>query len=114
MKGLSILALALALAAPAASFAASNDGGGDLRVKVSYGDLNLNTAKGAARLLQRLDSAATEVCGGQILISNPIDVEMARGSKCYQTVMEHAVAQINSPVLSALYQPATALAVNGR
>jgi|SRR5580658_4914933 UrcA family protein len=113
MQGLPIFALALALAAPATSFAASDDGGGVIQVKVSYGDLNVNTAKGAARLLQRLDSAAIKVCGGRIL-SNSIDVQMARGSDCYRTVMQRAVAQINAPVLSARYGPTTALAANGR
>jgi len=113
MKGLPIFALALALAAPAASFAASDDDGGVIQVKVSYGDLNLNSTKGAARLLQRLDGAATKVCGGRIL-SNSIDVQMARGSDCYRIVMERAVAQINAPVLSARYGPAKELAANGR
>jgi UrcA family protein len=114
MKVLSIFALALALAAPAATFAASDDGGGVIQVRVSYGDVNLNTTKGATRLLQRLDGAATKVCGGRI-ISNPIDVEMARGSDCSRTTMENAVAQINAPVLRALYwRRVTTLAVNGR
>jgi UrcA family protein len=113
MKFLSISALALALAAPAATFAASDDGGGVIQVKVYYGDVNLNTTKGATRLLQRLDDAATKVCGGRI-ISNPIDVEMARGSDCYRIVMKNAVAQISAPLLSALYGRPTTLAANSR
>jgi UrcA family protein len=110
VKVLSIFAFALALAAPAASYAA-DDGG--IQIKVSYGDLNLNTSKGAARLMQRLDSAATRVCNGRIL-SNPVDVEMARGSDCYQGAMARAVAQINAPALNALYGRTTELAANGR
>jgi UrcA family protein len=113
MRVPAIFALAMVLAAPAASVAASDDEGGAIQVKVSYGDVNLNTAKGATRLLQRLDDAAIKVCGGRI-ISNPIDVEMARGSDCYRSVMEHTVAQINSPVLSALYGRAMTLAASGR
>jgi UrcA family protein len=113
MRVLSIFALALALGAPAASFAAPDDGGGAIQVKVSYGDLNLNTAKGAARLMQRLDSAATRVCAGRI-ISNPVDVDMARGSDCYGIAMARAMAQINAPVLGALYKRPAELAVNGR
>lgn len=111
MKGLSVFALALALAAPAASFAAPE--GGVLQVKVSYGDVNLNTTKGAVRLLHRLDRAATEVCGGAIL-RNPIDVEMARASDCYRAAMDRSVVQVNAPVLSALYERSTTLALNGR
>jgi UrcA family protein len=113
MKVLAVFAFALVLAAPAASLAASDDEGGAIQVKVSYGDVNLNTTNGATRLLQRLDDAATKVCEGRI-ISNPIDVEMAHGSDCYRSVMEHAVAQINAPVLSALYGRAMMLAASGR
>jgi UrcA family protein len=113
MKILAIFALSLALAAPVASFAAPDDDSGLIQVKVSYGDLNLNTSRGAARLLQRLDSAATKVCGGRIL-SNPIDVEMARGSDCHAITMARAVAQIKVPALNALYGRSTELAANGR
>jgi UrcA family protein len=113
MKSLGIAALALVVAAGGASYAASSDESAAIPVKVVYGDLDLAKAHDVARLLRRIDSAATEACGAWVS-SNPIDVEVAHDSDCHRAAVRRAVAQIDAPALSALYGHRAALAANGR
>jgi UrcA family protein len=112
MKLVAAIVLALACATPAVSFAAQAGADeGAMPVKVAYGDLNLGNPRDAARLLQRIDSAATEACGAWVS-SNPIDVEAARQSDCHKEAMKSAVDQIGAPVVSNLYNRYEALASN--
>lgn len=102
-------ALALLVAAPMASFAAERDGDASPPVKVAYRDLDLGRRDDAAQLLRRLDSAATEACGGWVS-NNPIDLEIARTSDCHAQAMKQAVERVNAPVVSALYARSLTLA----
>jgi UrcA family protein len=115
MKYFSIGVMALALAAPSVSFAAPPSDGSDVvSAKVSYGDLNLSNRNDAARLLHRIDNAATDACGGWIS-NNPIDIAESRDSvQCHQAAVKGAVAQVNVPTVSALYDRKIALAANGQ
>jgi len=63
---------------------------------VSYADLNLGTSAGIAALQQRIEDAATEVCG-------PTDYRLARGlrqamrnAQCQEDAIAAAVNQISS------------------
>jgi UrcA family protein len=113
MKRLTICALALAMMAPAASFAAPADNGGAVAtIKVAYSDLDLGNPKDAALLLRRIDSAATEACG-RWTTYNPIDIQLFQLSACRQEAVRNAVDRIGAPALSALFDRRTEVAANG-
>jgi UrcA family protein len=68
-------------------------------VHVSYADLNLSTSAGARTLATRLKSATRRVCG-----SRPAPLMLAAISRyetCLDNAMSAAVAQIDSPVVTA-------------
>ncbi len=70
---------------------------------VSFRDLNLETPEGAATLYQRITSAAHEVC------DNPMRYDLS-GFKlhiCIKDAVSRAVAQVNRPMLTSLYQAKT-------
>ncbi|HEX5048179.1 MAG TPA: UrcA family protein [Gammaproteobacteria bacterium] len=69
------------------------------KIVVQYGDLNVNSAKGAEQLYSRISSAAHEVCGDVIA---PLRLDTAY-LRCRQTAMEDAVAKVGHPKLTALY-----------
>jgi UrcA family protein len=79
-------------------------------VTVNYRDLNLSTIAGATTLYQRLTRAAHSVCD-----SPEPGVDAYREWKsCYQAAMADAVAKVNNPLLTGLYNgysPATKTAM---
>jgi len=71
---------------------------------VSYADLNLNSDAGIAVLYKRLKYAARQVCGDGDTTS------LARGrdtTHCINNAMSEAVARVNSPMLTSLYNAKT-------
>ena len=71
------------------------------KVLVRYGDLNVNTQEGAEQLYHRLSLAAHEVCTD---VGQPSALNLHRlYQQCRQTAMEQAVATVDSPKLTALY-----------
>ncbi|MDE2182045.1 MAG: UrcA family protein [Alphaproteobacteria bacterium] len=96
------VAVTLALAWPA-----SADGTIRRDVQVQYGDLNINSEAGAGVLLDRLDHAARQACGGSPVF-HPLYQQMpaavtAEFAKCYHVAMQKAVAAVGSPVLTTVY-----------
>ncbi len=71
---------------------------------VSFKDLNLSSTEGAAVLYGRIKSAANEVCGNQdrFNLSRAHTIQI-----CINEAVSRAVAQVNSPVLTSLYQVKT-------
>jgi UrcA family protein len=72
---------------------------------VSYADLNLSHPAGAATLYSRIKSAARAVCEPQLgieLITNTFY------KRCVEDAIGRAVADVNAPVLAALYRPGSA------
>jgi UrcA family protein len=68
--------------------------------QVSYRDLNLSTPAGAKALYIRIQRAAHEVCG----FPDQADLHLARVSRqCYRDAIAHAVSDVDSPLLTALY-----------
>jgi UrcA family protein len=90
-------ALVSALAVLGASPALADEAG--LSVKVSYADLDLSTQAGATTLFNRIRSAARTVCGHD-------DWSYSRWTfkRCFDQAVGNAVAKVNSPQLTALYQ----------
>jgi UrcA family protein len=71
---------------------------------VSFRDLNLNTTEGAEVLYKRIKSAAVEVCG----VSDSFDLaRMYVPRTCINEAVSRAVAQVNRPMLTSLYQAKT-------
>ncbi len=92
----------LALAAPAAEQAPS--------VVVHFSDLDLSRQHDAQVLLSRIDDAAMESCGATIH-TDPAQYAVIRRSACRAETMASAVAQINAPLLSALFDTRHTLAM---
>jgi len=72
--------------------------------RVSFKDLNLNSPEGAAVLYGRIKKAAYEVCGqwDNFNLSQLHAVE-----HCINDAVSRAVAQVNSPMLTNLYNTKT-------
>jgi UrcA family protein len=74
--------------------------GGAHSVTVNYRDLNLATIQGATTLYQRLTLAARSVCDGPETGVHAYQ----EWKSCYQAAMADAVAKVNSPLLTTLFQ----------
>lgn len=94
-------ALALALAVPAASQAASADSA-TVSIPVRVGGLNLTQPADAAVMIRRLETAALEACGASKFSLREYQ-QAVRESACYRDGMNSAVAQLGSPTVNALY-----------
>ena len=68
-------------------------------VMVSYADLNLESAAGAATMLRRVDHAAQTICG-------PEPSDRLQGMKqyrgCVREIVDSAVSRLGSPTVTAL------------
>ena len=82
----------------AVSFAA--DGMGVLQEKVTYGDLNLSSARGAATLYSRIRIAATDVC--RPLSGDRLDTKNL-WNKCVDNAIAGAVKAVGEPALTAVF-----------
>jgi UrcA family protein len=81
-------------------------------ITVSFADLDIGHQPGAAALLRRLQTAAEQACGGRPDIR--VLGEVAAFDKCRRAAVSRAVAQVNSPRLTALARTAHAIQVAGR
>jgi UrcA family protein len=71
---------------------------------VHFKDLNLSSTEGAAVLYGRIRSAASEVCGK----GDRFNLSQSQTIKiCINDAVSRAVSEINSPVLTSLYQAKT-------
>lgn len=90
--------LALTLAAPMAAAAAEP---ATRSIAVSYGDLDLSSARSAEVLAGRVDRAALRACG-----ASPASVrevrDQTRASGCYQQAVQQAAAQLPAPLATSL------------
>jgi UrcA family protein len=67
---------------------------------VSLRDLNLNSAEGIEVLYKRIRSAAHDVCADPLRA----DLSEFKLKPCIDETMSRAIAQVNSPMLTSLYQ----------
>jgi len=72
---------------------------GEVHLKVNYSDLNLSTMNGATTLYQRIEGAAHFVCGDE---GRGLDEQIV-WKTCYGDAVNHAVTQVNNPLLTSLY-----------
>ena len=84
-----------------AAFAAGAHAEDVAQVHVKYADLNVNRPAGAAVLLQRIQAAAKKVC--TMPGSRELD-RAAQAKACTTQATVNAVAAVNAPALTGLYQ----------
>ena len=100
MKLPTLFVLALAMAAPVATAAYADR---PTQVGVRYNDLDLSRRSDAAAMLGRLDQAALQACGASPFASLR-EYQMAiRESHCYAASLGRAVAGLNAPTVTELY-----------
>jgi UrcA family protein len=97
-------AVSLALAIPAVSQAApaASADGQPVALSVRHDDIDLSTAKGARLMINRLDEAASAVCGGASYAQREYK-QALHSTACYKDSMNRAVAALGSPTVNALY-----------
>lgn len=101
MKTPILFALALAAAAPVAMPAYADR---PTSVGVRFADLDLSQPAGAAIMLDRLDQAAMQACGA-FPYSSLREYRVAiRGSRCYVRSLSRAVADLDAPQVTAMYE----------
>ena len=93
-----VLAACAALGAVGSAHAATS--GSPAAITVRYSDLNLATEPGSRALYERIVAAAHQVCAVEG-ISDFRAVVAAR--KCRERAIAHAVRDVNSPMLAAVY-----------
>jgi UrcA family protein len=94
------LAAILAVSAPGFAAAQSASTDAPVSITVKYSDLNLNAPAGAQTLMRRIDTAATQACGGQ-----PDSRELgerARFDKCHSAAVEQTMHRFSESDLAAL------------
>lgn len=102
MKSIIVAALGLATIAGAAH-AADALSADHTMVRVGYDASSVATPRAAENLLSRLSSAAMQACGA--FPGSVPDYRWAvKRSGCYQQKLDQAVAQVDSPVLSKVYE----------
>lgn len=113
-KSLSLLA-ALALYGGAFGLAPAHAGepaGAEQHLSVFYGDLDLTGNAGAAVFLERVKTAASQVCGVK---PDNRDLAGQDGYRaCLHEAVRGAVARLGNPTVSALYGEAMPQVAEGR
>ena len=96
---LAAAALVTGFATPAT--ASPSDDGATVSRKVSYPDLNISQPQDARVLLQRIRNAAKYVCAGGM--SEPLQYTSRSYRKCVRDAHDRAVADVHSPMVTALH-----------
>jgi UrcA family protein len=97
IHALSLVATVLLAATTQAHSQAADE---PISVSVQYGDLDIGHAAGAKVLLQRIEAASVRACGGEPDLR--VLQQHAAYNQCRKTAVGEAVAQIGSPIVTAL------------
>jgi UrcA family protein len=68
-------------------------------ITVHFEDLNINTKQGAARLYQRIQYAAEDVCGGNSVPQRQLALASIY-TACVRSAVAEAVARVNHPAVT--------------
>lgn len=101
--GLSLTTAAMAFGASAPANAKPYD---EVKVEVRYGDLDLTSDAGASAMYSRLHRASIEACGGAIEIVAGLG-QRGRMRQCRAKALGTAIADLRSPLVTALYSDKT-------
>jgi UrcA family protein len=102
MNYLAISAVALSLAAPVFGHASALSNQQPASVRLRYHAESLETSKAAADMLRRIDGAALEACGASDF-SLKMYRDTVQASACYRKGVSQAVAELNVPTVTQLY-----------
>ena len=91
------------IALPATGFAAAPTQFGDVSVRVSYADLDIESKAGARVLYTRLKRASEEVCGIKPHVINGSLAETLKARICYRDTLEASIEKIDSDALTAIH-----------
>jgi len=96
------IACTVSLLTASAAFAAPAVNGEDATrsLAVRYSHLELSTVAGATSLYRRIAGAARFVCGSQGRRMEELD----DWQRCYRNALSDAVAEVNSPLLTAVHR----------
>ena len=97
------LLAAAAITIPAVGLAAAPTQFGDVSVKVSYADLDIDSKAGAKVLYTRLKRASEEVCGIQSHVINGSLAATSKARTCFRETLEATVEKIDSDALSEIH-----------
>lgn len=103
----SIFAVALAvgsLALAPATAMAEPDTVRPVSAAVSYADLDLSTEDGANAVLQRINAAARDMCGGKPIHSPLFPRAATQFDSCVSQAVDAAVAGFDAPVVLAFHR----------
>lgn len=97
------LLIAFGITLPAAASAGGPGQAEDTSIKVSYEDLNIDSAAGARVLYARLKRASERACNVESL-SEHGSIERALDAKaCYDEVLSNAVENVGSDALTRIH-----------
>ena len=102
MKSLMIAGALLAMSAGAALAADAAP-----QMRVTSAGLNLSQSADAQAMLGRIEEAALNACGASKFSFAQVR-EATRAGDCYKSAMSNAVSSLGAPVVTSLYQAATA------
>ena len=74
----------------------------EVAVPVTYGDIDLSSQDGATTMLHRLHDAALNACGADDASVSPYKWAVRR-SACFHASMDRAVASLDAPTVTQLY-----------
>ena len=95
----------LLVSAPAASLASLESASSEeVRLSVSYGDLDLEKAAGIETLYQRLKSAASSACGSVTLREAGSLEQVVNNKACAKRLLDRAVQKVDNTALSRLHR----------
>ena len=74
------------------------------QVKVSYGDLNIQSPIGADSLVKRIAQAAKRACGSRPALVGPGSrIAQQRYKSCLDSAQQAAVSEVNQPAVTAAH-----------
>ena len=96
-----VLAL-VAMAVPATAYSAAPSQFESVSIKVSYSDLDINSADGAKVLYGRLKRASQKACNLDPYLQGGLS-ERSKAKACYREALDKAVASIDSESLHDIH-----------
>jgi UrcA family protein len=94
----------MTIGAPAiASSSLSSAASEEVRISVSYADLDLRNAAGIERLYRRLKSAASSACGPTSWRETGSLEQIANNKACAKQLLDRAVQKVDNDALTSLH-----------
>ena len=96
--------LLIGLSVPLSGLAAAPSNVGDIAIKVSYADLNVENAAGARVLYARLKRASEEACDVETARKRGSLTDVAKARTCINETLSAAVEKIDRDTLTQVHK----------